>query len=314
MGDNMNTVTAHALRRMILGDDELALLDAREEGTFHDSHIFYASCCALSRLERLAPRLVPRRSARVVVCDAGAGEAERAAARLVQHGYSDVSVLEGGIEAWAVAGHTLVSGVNVPSKAFGEVIEHELGTPSVSAEELHAMLAAGDDLVILDSRPTPEFTNFSIPGGVCCPGAELAYRVHDAVPSPDTTIVVNCAGRTRSIIGAQSIINAGVPNRVVSLRNGTMAWHLAGLELAKGATEHAGRPSVGRAREGPGLGGASRGALRRAHDRPVHSRPVAYGCRRAFSLRVRRPHPRRVRGRPSARRAVDRGRPARADH
>ena len=229
---------------MILGDDELALLDVREEGTFHDSHIFYASCCALSRLERLAPRLVPRRSTRVVVCDAGAGEAERAAARLVQHGYSDVSVLEGGIEAWAAAGYTLVSGVNVPSKAFGEVVEHELGTPSVSVEELHAMLAAGDDLVILDSRPTPEFTNFSIPGGVCCPGAELAYRVHDAVPSPDTTIVVNCAGRTRSIIGAQSIINAGVPNRVVSLRNGTMAWHLAGLELAKGATEHAGRPSA----------------------------------------------------------------------
>ena len=240
----MNTVDAHELRRLILGDGELALLDAREEGTFHDSHIFYASCCALSRLERLAPRLVPRRSARVVVCDAGAGEAERAAARLVQHGYSDVSVLEGGIEVWAAAGYTLMSGVNVPSKAFGEVVEHELGTPSVSAEELHAMLAAADDLAILDSRPTPEFTNFSIPGGVCCPGAELAYRVHDAVPSPDTTVVVNCAGRTRSIIGAQSIINAGVPNRVVSLRNGTMAWHLAGLKLAKGATEHAGRPSA----------------------------------------------------------------------
>ena len=240
----MNTVTAHELRRMILADDELALLDAREEGTFHDSHLFYASCCALSRLERLAPRLVARRSAPVVVCDAGTGEAERAAARLEHFGYSDVSVLDGGIDAWAAAGYTLVSGVNVPSKAYGEVVEHELGTPSVSAEELHAMLAAGDDIVILDSRPTPEYTNFCIPGGVCCPGAELAYRVHDAVPSPDTTVVVNCAGRTRSIIGAQSIINAGVPNRVVSLRNGTMAWHLAGLELAKGATEHAGRPSA----------------------------------------------------------------------
>ena len=240
----MNTITANELRRKILGTDELALLDAREVGTFHDSHIFYASCCALSRLERLAPRLVPRRSAPVVVCDAGAGEAEQAAARLERFGYSDVSVLEGGIGAWAAAGYTLVSGVNVPSKAFGEVIEHELGTPSVSAEELHAMLAAGDDLVILDSRPTPEFANFSIPGGICCPGAELAYRVHDAVPSPDTTIVVNCAGRTRSIIGAQSIINAEVPNRVVSLRDGTMAWHLAGLALAKGATEHAPRPSA----------------------------------------------------------------------
>ena len=240
----MKTVTAHELRRMLLDAEELALLDAREEGTFHDSHLFYASCCALSRLELLAPRLVPRRSARVVVCDAGAGEAVRAASRLGQLGYCDVSVLEGGIDAWAAAGYTLVSGVNVPSKAYGEVVEHELGTPSVSAEELHAMRAAGEDLVILDSRPTPEFTNFSIPGGVCCPGAELAYRVHDAAPSPDTTVVVNCAGRTRSIIGAQSIINAGVPNRVVSLRNGTMAWHLSGLELSKGATEHADMPSA----------------------------------------------------------------------
>ena len=106
------------------------------------------------------------------------------------------------------------------------------------------MLAAGDDIVILDSRPTPEFTNFCIPGGVCCPGAELPYRVHDAAPSPNTTVVVNCAGRTRSIIGAQSIINAGVPNRVVSLRNGTMAWHLSGLKLAKGAVEHVGKPSA----------------------------------------------------------------------
>ena len=240
----MKTVAASGLRRMILDDGELALLDAREERRFAESHIFYASCCALSRLERLAPLLVPRRGARVVACDAGAGEAARAAARLGALGYTDVSVLEGGIAAWAAAGYALFSGVNVPSKAFGEVVEHQFGTPSVSAEELRAMLDAGEDPLILDSRPTPEFTNFSIPGGRCCPGAELAYRVHDAAPSPETTVVVNCAGRTRSIIGAQSIINAGVPNRVVALRNGTMAWHLAGFDLANGATEHAARPSA----------------------------------------------------------------------
>ena len=243
----MQTVTAHELRRMILDDRELALLDAREERRFAESHIFYASCCALSRLEKLAPLLVPRRGARTVTCDAGAGEAARAAARLGELGYTDVSVLEGGIAAWAAAGYVLFSGVNVPSKAFGEVVEHEFGTPSISAEELRALLDAGEDgevPVILDSRPTPEFTNFSIPGGRCCPGAELAYRVHDAAPSPETMVVVNCAGRTRSIIGAQSIINAGVPNRVVALRNGTMAWHLAGFDLAKGATAHVARPSA----------------------------------------------------------------------
>jgi len=48
---------------------------------------------------------------------------------------------------------------------------------------------------------------------------------------------VNCAGRTRSIIGAQSLINAGIPNKVVALKNGTMGWHLAGLKVARGETK-----------------------------------------------------------------------------
>ena len=47
-------------------------------------------------------------------------------------------------------------------------------------------------------------------------------------------MVVNCAGRTRSIIGAQSLINAGIPNRVAALRNGTIGWKLAGLTLERG--------------------------------------------------------------------------------
>jgi hypothetical protein len=37
--------------------------------------------------------------------------------------------------------------VNVPSKAFGEWVEHRYGTPSVSAEELRAMQQAGEDMV-----------------------------------------------------------------------------------------------------------------------------------------------------------------------
>ena len=285
----MNTVTASGLRRMILDDRELALLDAREERRFAESHIFYASCCALSRLERLAPQLVPRRSARVVACDAGGGEAARAAARLGALGYTDVSVLEGGVSTWAAAGYTLFSGVNVPSKAFGEVVEHEHGTPSISAEELRAMLDAGEAPVILDSRPTPEFTNFSIPGGICCPGAELAWRVHDAAPSRDTTVVVNCAGRTRSIIGAQAIINAGVPNRVASLRNGTMAWHLAGFELAKGATKHAAKPSAeGLARAGDAAARVAERFAVRSIDRATLDRWRAErGTRSLFVFDVR---------------------------
>ena len=67
------------------------------------------------------------------------------------------------------------------------------------------------------------------------PGAELVYRIHDLAPSPDTLVVVNCAGRTRSIIGCQSLRNAGIPNPVVALKDGTMGWELAGFTVERGA-------------------------------------------------------------------------------
>jgi rhodanese-related sulfurtransferase len=70
---------------------------------------------------------------------------------------------------------------------------------------------------------------------VSVPGAELVYRFKDLVPSATTMVIVNCGGRTRSIIGAQSLINAGVPNKVVSLKDGTMAWHLSGFQVIQGA-------------------------------------------------------------------------------
>ena len=76
----------------------------------------------------------------------------------------------------------------------------------------------------------------NIPGSVSVPGAELVLRAAKAAPNPDTTIVVNCAGRTRSIIGTQSLINAGVPNKVVALRNGTIGWTLARHTLEHGAS------------------------------------------------------------------------------
>ena len=103
---------------------------------------------------------------------------------------------------------------------------------------------AGETLVILDSRPMDEYHVMNIPDGVDCPGAELTARVHDIAPDPDMLVVVNCAGRTRSIIGAQSLINAGVPNKVVALKNGTMGWHLAGFELERGQTRMAPPPSA----------------------------------------------------------------------
>src|SRR5204862_6752132 len=102
---------------------------------------------------------------------------------------------------------------------------------------------AGEEVLIVDSRPLAEFRNMSIPGAFDCPGAELVYRVPDRLRSPDSLVVVNCAGRTRSIIGAQSLRNAGLANPVVALENGTMGWELAGLQLARGRDDALPPPS-----------------------------------------------------------------------
>ena len=106
-------------------------------------------------------------------------------------------------------------------------------------------------MVVLDSRPFDEYRRVSIPTSTNVPGAELVLRVRDMAPSPDTLVVVNCAGRTRSIIGAQSLINAGVPNKVVALRNGTMGFTLAGFTCDRGKDNgRATRPSPSKARLG----------------------------------------------------------------
>jgi rhodanese-related sulfurtransferase len=224
---DVRRVGARALRAMLLDGEELALLDVREERVFSENHLLFARSMPLSRLELRMARLVPRRATRIVLVDDADGLAERAATVLAEAGYTDVSLLDGGNAGWEAAGYELFSGVNVPSKAFGELVEHENGTPSISADELNALMQSGADMVVLDSRPLDEFQRVSIPTGVNVPGAELVLRVHDMAPKPDTLVVVNCAGRTRSIIGAQSLINAGVPNKVVALRNGTMGWSAA---------------------------------------------------------------------------------------
>ncbi|HEY0200493.1 MAG TPA: rhodanese-like domain-containing protein, partial [Burkholderiaceae bacterium] len=117
---------------------------------------------------------------------------------------------------------------------FGEVIEHEKRTPWITSEDLDARIARGDNVVVVDSRTPEEFAAFSLPFAHSLPGAELVYRIGEIAPDPGTFVVVNCAGRTRSIVGAQTLIDAGIPNRVASLKNGTMDWLLTGRTLAHG--------------------------------------------------------------------------------
>jgi rhodanese-related sulfurtransferase/predicted metal-dependent enzyme (double-stranded beta helix superfamily) len=236
-------ITAPELRALIASGRELAILDVREEGVHSRGHLFLASSVPLSRLELRIGGLVPRLATRIVLVDDDESLAQRAARVLRRLGYRDLHVLAGGNAGWRSAGYELYSGVHVPSKAFGEHVERRDGTPHIAAADLKAKLDAKEDLVVLDSRPMGEYRVMNIPGALDCPGAELVYRAQAAAPRPETLIVVNCAGRTRSIIGAQSLISADIPNPVVALKNGTMGWHLAGLELERGKDRVAPLPS-----------------------------------------------------------------------
>ena len=233
----VNAVSPDRLKQWLHDGEEIALLDVREHGLYGESHLFYGVNAPYSRLEIEVPRLVPNRAVRVVVYDQGKGDdvAARSAQRLTALGYRNVNLLAGGIQAWRDAGMVCFAGVNVPSKTFGELAEEIYHTPRISAAELAAKLAREENMVVVDGRPFAEFKKMNIPQAVCCPNGELPLRINALASDPSTTIVINCAGRTRSIIGAQTLINLGIPNPVFALENGTQGWYLADLQLEHGA-------------------------------------------------------------------------------
>ena len=232
-------IDAPTLKRRLLDGDEIALVDVREQGVYCQGHILLAVSIPVSRLELMVRDMVPRALTRIVLCDGADGLAGRAAATLAHAGYTNIFILAGGVAAWAEAGFLLFSGFNVPSKLFGEYVEHRFAVPRISIADLKAKMEAGADMVVVDSRPFPEYTRVTIPGAANLPGADLVYRMRDLAPDPTTPVVVNCGGRTRAIIGCQSLINAGIPNPVAALENGTMGWRLAGFELERGAERRA---------------------------------------------------------------------------
>jgi rhodanese-related sulfurtransferase len=246
------------LHEILKTDQEIAFLDVREHGIHAQGHPLYAVPMSLSHLELNIERTVPRKDVQVVLLDQNdfGDLAGRGAEVLAGMGYTNISILRDGVEGWHGAGLEVFSGVNVPSKAFGEFVEHGCNTPRITAKDLDKRIRAGEDMVILDSRPYAEYNRMAIPGGIDAPGAELVYRAHEMVTDDTTSIVVNCAGRTRSIIGAQSLINGGVKNPVMALKDGTMGWYLAGLTTKTGLTDVA--PVPGKAAFEKALQGAEK--------------------------------------------------------
>jgi rhodanese-related sulfurtransferase len=227
------TVTPREVRQDWIARREIALLDLREEDPFARAHPLFASQLPLSRLELEILDRVPRKDAKIVLYDNGEGLVSPAGKRLAALGYTQIRALAGGLQAGRTPA-TSCSRTSIPTARRSANWSRRGATPRPCPPRRSRRGSTRADQVILDSRRFEEYAVMNIPGGISTPGAELVLRAREIAPDPATTIIVNCAGRTRSLIGAQSLLNAGVPNPVFALRNGTIGWTLAQQTLEHG--------------------------------------------------------------------------------
>ena len=209
-----------------------ALLDIRDPGEVERGHIFGSTGLPRRRIESGIAQLVVDPQTAIVVVDDGGGRAELTAHTLVRLGYQNVGWLAGGSAAWAQAGHHLATGSNVPSKLFGEQVHHTEHVPSIDVATFLRWREDGRDMLVCDVRTPGEYRRATIPGSVSAPSFDIALAASGL--RQRAAIIVHCAGRTRSIVGTQTLRELGIDN-VFALENGTMGWVLAGETLERGA-------------------------------------------------------------------------------
>lgn len=230
------SISTDTLRDWLADGGELSVIDIRDPAVVGYASPLFATNLPAERLVGEIDRFVPRAVVRTVLVDAGDGTGAKLAQKLREAGRPNVYALEGGIPAWTGNGTDGLPTFDTPGVDFVLKVRDEKGTPAISAEELKAARDRGEDVIVIDTRTVPEFSREHVPGAVSVPGAELVLRFKDVVPSETTKVVVSCAGLPRAILGAQTLIDAGVPNSVLYLHDGTKAWTHAGLKLEAGKT------------------------------------------------------------------------------
>lgn len=101
--------------------------------------------------------------------------------------------------------------------------------PQIGAMDLAASIKNGG-VTLIDVRNANEWSGGHIAGALHIPLGRLAERI-DEIPR-DKPIVMQCAGGTRSAIGASVLKTHGL-DRVVNLTGGYGAWSKAGMPVEK---------------------------------------------------------------------------------
>lgn len=228
----LHVVGGVELGRILRGSAEFAVIDLRDEKDFGTGGPLYGNNIGIAALATELPRLVPRPATIIVLVDSDGSRLEEAGRVTAGLGYTNVLALKGGLDGnerlpvlpIRIAGPRIISGE----------VERAFGTPVVTPREVAEEEKAGKPVAVFDTRSFEEYARAHVPGSHATPGGEILAYFHQLVSSPDTHVVVTCAGRSRAVLGAQTLIDAGVPNRVSQLDFGTHGWRDEGLELETG--------------------------------------------------------------------------------
>jgi len=189
------------LEQLMDSGESYALFDIREPAEYNAGHIPGATSLPRRDIEFRIAYLVPVRSTPISVVGDSDKRASLAAMTLRRVGYENDLGLEGGFPSWVESGGTKATGVNVLSKEFGERIHTEEEVQEIEPDQLRKLMDEERRLLVLDVRTPQEYGRCCIPGGLNVPGGDLILWAADLRKDPRAKVVINCAGRTRSIIG-----------------------------------------------------------------------------------------------------------------
>jgi rhodanese-related sulfurtransferase len=121
----------------------------------------------------------------------------------------------------------------VTMKTYRDLVaDAKRAVPEVSVEDVHARLARGEALGLIDVRDPDEYREGAVGGAVPISRGFLEFKVPEAFPDPETPLVLYCLSGLRSLLAGKVLHDLGYTN-VTSMAGGIRRWKELKLPLVK---------------------------------------------------------------------------------
>lgn len=211
-------VLADRLRQMQVDKGSFTLIDVRDPSEFRGHHIEGAINIPK---DSIGTSNLPKSGRIIFYCGDARCPLSHAAAKIsMKNGVENVGVLYGGLAQWEKGGFPVSPASVANSKPLGNIV----------AGELQARLQKPEAIVIVDVRPTQDFTAGHLPGAQSIPLEELADAIKALGRPPEIVVYDRLSQRSNS--AARQLAEAGLRARALS--GGIGAWAMKGFPLEAG--------------------------------------------------------------------------------